>query len=87
MSDCSRLITLAKVVEPDGGGSDVECVAECDCDGARLLTVRQRVAKRVRGGWCDELAPDMPDGSHFEAEIRHHLRLPSACGAWIGLVM
>ena len=86
MSNCSRLITVSKVVAAVGGGSDIECAPDspCECDDARLFTVVQRVLMDVSSGWCDELTAEIPDGSQFEARITHHLRLPSPCDAWIG---
>ena len=84
MDECSRLITLSKRIEAAGGGSEIACPTECHCEDIRLVTVVQRVRMELRGSWCDELAAEIPDGSRFEAEITHHLRLPSSCGAWIG---
>lgn len=84
MSDCSRLITLSRRIEPLGGGSEIECLSECECDGARLITVMQRVRMPLTSRWCDELGAEIPDGSTFEAEITHHLRLPGPCGGWYG---
>jgi hypothetical protein len=84
MSDCSRLITISKQIDAVGGGSEIECPSKCDCDGTRLVTIVQRVGMELRASWCDELSSEIPDGSKFEAEITHHIRLPSRCGAWIG---
>jgi hypothetical protein len=84
MSDCSRLITFSKQIDALGGGSEIACPSACECDNVRLFTVEQRVTIGMRGSWCDETVAEFPDGSKLEAEITHHLRLPSACGAWIG---
>jgi hypothetical protein len=76
-------MTLSKQIDA-GGGSGIACEIDCECDGTRLFTIRQRVETTVSTSVCDELVGEIPDGSRFEADITHFLRLPSACGAWIG---
>ena len=84
MTDCSRLITLSKRITANGGGSEVTCEDQCECDGTQLFTVQHRLRMVLESTPCDETLGEIPDGSRFEAKLTHHLRLPSRCGAWIG---
>ena len=86
MSDCSRLITLAKrLVSIESDNIECQDPEWCECDNYRLYTVVQRVHAQLESiPACDETASEIPDGSLFMAKFTHHLRLPSLCGAWTG---
>ena len=84
MAECERLIVFSKRIDASGGGSEIECVDGCECDGEKHLTVVQRVRMKLHSHPCDQLGIEIPDGARFEAEIRHYLRVNGPCGGWLG---